>query len=308
MPEYDLSWTIATMGSVGGPGNDSLVWQQSGSDIVEIEFLQNGAPAGGGTIAGSPFGAGWAVVGAAGLEGGGAPSGLIYRDLSTGLTEIQYLSGLTATGGGALSANPFGPAWNIVCTGDFTGDGDLDLAWQNSGNQQVEIQLLNGTTSIGGGIIANNPFGAGWVVVAAGNFGGTGQSDLVWQNQASGLVELQYLSGASAVGGGAIADNSFGPGWTVVGVGNFNGGSLSDLVWQNQANGQVDIQFLDGAVQTGAASIANSGFGPGWNVVGAGNFNGGGADLIYRNATSGVAEVQLLNGTTPIGGGVVAFG
>ena len=44
----------------------------------------------------------------------------------------------------SVIGNP-GPSWHIVGTGDFSGDGDADILWQNT-NGQAAIWLMNGTT------------------------------------------------------------------------------------------------------------------------------------------------------------------
>jgi hypothetical protein len=306
--QFDPSWNVVGVGDFAGPGNGDLAWQQSGSNTVEIQLIAGGQPAGGGLIAGSPFDANWAVVATGDFNSDGN-SDLVYQNVSTGVTEIQLLSGTAGIGGGLIPNNPFGPGWNIVGAGDFNGDGHADLLWQNQASSLLEIQLLNGTTPIGGGAIANNPFGAGWSVAATGDFNRDGTADLVWQNQSTALVEIQYLDGNVAIGGGALLNSPFGAGWSVVGAGDFLGNGQTDLVYQRQSDDLVEIQYLNGITAVGGGSIANNPLGAGWQVVGVGDFNGDGkADLVYRNAATGTTEVQLLNGLTPIGGGIIAVG
>ena len=50
-------------------------------------------------------------------------------------------------------ANP-GPAWHAVGARDFNGDGKADILWQND-NGTPAIWLMNGTSIIGGGALAN---------------------------------------------------------------------------------------------------------------------------------------------------------
>jgi len=52
-------------------------------------------------------------------------------------------------------ANP-GPSWRAEGAGDFNGDGNADILWQNDDGTPA-IWLMNGTSFIGGGIAGDSP-------------------------------------------------------------------------------------------------------------------------------------------------------
>jgi hypothetical protein len=211
-------------------------------------------------------------------------------------------------GGGLIPGNPFDASFHVVTSGDFNGDFHGDLVYQRASDGLVEIQFLNGNNAAGGGIIANNPFGTDFKIILASDFNGDGKSDLLWRRPTDGLVEIQFLNGNNAAGGGTIAGNPFGADFNVVGAGDFNGDGKSDLVWQRPSDGLVEIQFLNGNNAAGGGVIPGSPFGADFKVVGVGDFNfDGHSDLVYRNPTTGVTEIQFLNGNVAAGGGIVAF-
>jgi len=278
---------------------DALGWMPNSSGFLNSPFQGN---------------PGWTVVGVGDFTANGL-SDLVYYNASLGVTEIELLNGNTIAGGGVITNNPFerDPAWTVVGVGDFNANGFSDLVYYNATLGVAEIDFLNGNTSVGGGVITNSPFegSPSWTVVGVGDFNGDGKSDLVYYNATPGVTEIEFLNGNTGVGGGVITNSPFegSPGWTVVGVGDFNDNGKSDLVYYNAALGVTEIEFLNGTANAGGGVITNNPFegSPGWTVVGVGDFNGDGKnELVYYNAALGVTEIEFLNGTANAGGGVIA--
>jgi hypothetical protein len=305
-------FTFAGVGDFNGDGFSDLAWFNP--IVTELQLTQDDVTVGGGPIPNNPFIGNWNIVGVGDFNGDGT-SDLVWQRADHVVTELQLFtpgSNASSYGGGAIVNNAFTDGtWSVAGVGDFNGDGDSDLVWQQAGTGLTEIQLLKGTNVVGGGAIANNPFDTSWNIVGTGDFNGDGKSDLVWQQQGTGTVELQFLNGNTAIGGGAIVNNPFGAGWNVVGVGDFNGDGKSDLVYQQQGTGIVEIQFLNGLTPVGGGvvnSVLTENPALGFKVVGVGNFNGSGKPgLVLQSSVLGGTEVQLLNGITPAGGGVIAF-
>ena len=57
-----------------------------------------------------------------------------------------------------------------IDAGDFNGDSQSDILWQND-NGQAAVWLMDGTTIIGGDVVGPNP-GPSWHVIDAGDFNG----------------------------------------------------------------------------------------------------------------------------------------
>jgi len=97
-------------------------------------------------------------------------------------------------------ANP-GPSWHVTGAGDFNGDGNADILWQNDDGTPA-IWLMNGTTLVGAGALPNP--GPSWHVSGAGDFNGDGNADILWQND-DGTPAIWLMNGTTLVGAG-IAD------------------------------------------------------------------------------------------------------
>ena len=142
------------------------------------------------------------------------------------------------------------------------------------------------------------------------DFDGDGHPDLVWQNDTTRQVTVWYMGGAQGatfqgwnyLSGGAA-------GWKVVGVADFNGDGVPDLIWQNDTTRAVTVWYMGGA-QGATFQGWNylSGGAPGWTVVGAADFNGDGVpDLIWQNDTTRAVTVWYMGGAqgTPSRVGII---
>ena len=88
----------------------------------------------------------------------------IWFQQNTGQVSLWSMNGTTITSSGQIPGNP-GPAWAAQGTGNFFGDGDNTILWQNTDGTVALWHLDNadGTKFIGGGGVANP--GPSWHVI-----------------------------------------------------------------------------------------------------------------------------------------------
>ena len=192
--------------------------------------------------------------------------------------------------------------------GDFLGNGNSDILWQNN-DGQAAIWLMNGTTLVGGSGVAIGPnLGPSWHVVGTGDFhdggapainpstlsagmpapqmsfvatdvagttepAGVFDSDILWQNN-DGQAQIWLMNGSDVVSMVTVGQ-ALGPTWHIVDTGDFNRDGNSDILWQNN-NGQAQIWLMNGT-KVVSEELAGGVNGPTWHAIATGDFHGGSA-------------------------------
>ena len=242
------SWQLVGTGNFNGDGYADLLWQNSNSTVAIWE-MQGTTLVGGGNVF-AP-GVGWKVVSTGDFNHDGT-SDILLQNSSSGQLEVWEMSGTTILNPSAsvLSMNP-GASWHAIATGDFYGNGESDIVFQNT-NGTVAIWEMNGNGVIGGGSVANP--GAAWKLVGTGDFNADGLSDLLFQNT-NGTVAIWEMNGTSIIGGGDVANPS--TAWHALGAADYFGvWSNNDILFQN-TSGQVAMWEMNGASIAGGGAIAN---------------------------------------------------
>jgi hypothetical protein len=241
---------------------------------------------------------------------------VIWEEPTVGWAQIWYLGGpqgVTITGAANLTqANP----WQIVGIGDFNGDGNPDVVWQDPVHGAVQVWYLGGPLGnqlIGAAdITSSNP----WRVVSVADFNGDGHPDLLWQDPTSGFAQIWYLGGpqGTTLLGAANLDQT-NP-WRIVGTADFNGDGIPDVLWQDPVSGAVQIWYMGGntpgAQGSQLISAVNLTGSMTTKVVAIADFDlDGHPDVVFQDPITGAATVYYYTGaqgTTPDGTAVLSAG
>ncbi|HUD87919.1 MAG TPA: FG-GAP-like repeat-containing protein [Xanthobacteraceae bacterium] len=219
-------------------------------------------------------------------------SDILWRDTSGDLA-IWEMNGGTILNPSNSGLGSVATTWAVVGQRDFNGDGKADILWRDtSGN--LAIWEMNGTTILNPSNSGLGSVSTAWSIVGTGDFNGDGMADMLWRNTTTGAVAIWEMNGTtilnpSSSGVGTVATN-----WTVVGVGDFNGDGMADILWQNTSNGNLAIYLMNGTTVASSATFANLGA---YSVVGIGDFNGDGkSDILLRDGSGDIA-IWEMNGT-----------
>jgi hypothetical protein len=175
-----------------------------------------------------------------------------------------------------------------VAAGDFTSDGNQDLAAVTQGGEVAVLQGHgDGTFSSLGGATAGNDGRS----IAVGDFDGDASLDLATVSLGPGTVSILRGNGAGAFSAASTPAVGTSPSWLA--IGDFNGDVTQDIATANHnPNGTVSVLTGNGGGTFGTAGTPGVGANPGGVAVG--DFN---ADSNQDLATAnGAGTVSVLTG------------
>ncbi len=167
-----------------------------------------------------------------------------------GYNLVWYMNGTIPVGLAAIDAVP-DLAWQIVGTGDFNGDGNVDILWHHSGAVGYNlVWYMNGTIPVG---LAAMDYVAdqAWQIAGLGDFDKDGNTDILWRySGAGGYIVVWYMNGIVPTGLVAM-DSVSDPAWQIAGVGDFDNDTSVDILWRYYGPGGSNlIWYMNGVIPT----------------------------------------------------------
>jgi hypothetical protein len=197
VPSGSGGWSAAATGDFNGDGKSDILWRNNASGVVE-EWLMNGS-----TVSSMPNiatvdpSSGWVIRGAADFNGDGK-SDILWQNTGSGALQEWAMNGSSVTSIINLSTIAPATGWSLEGAGDFNGDGNSDLLWQNSNTGQVELWFMDGAGNVSSTPdIATVSPASGWDIEGTGDLNGDGRSDILWRNTSSGVVQAWFMNGTS---------------------------------------------------------------------------------------------------------------
>src|SRR6185436_8612672 len=132
--------------------------------------------------------------------------------------------------------------------------------WAMDGTTRTSVSTVSPTVDLG------------WKIQGIGDFGGDGKADILLRNQSTRQVVIWMMNGATILAGSGATPLLDDSRWAVRGVGDFNGDGKSDILWRQDASGQVVVWLMDGLTIAGSSLFALDDLS--WDVAGVADVNG----------------------------------
>ena len=188
---------------------------------------------------------------------------LVFWNQATGNVEFWLMNGtnrpgaaVPLTGGAVLPTN-----WDLSATADFSHDGRADIVWRNFTSQKIVIWKMGegavpGTQKTGNIIpTPDQAVDPNWLIVAAADYSGDGNTDFLWYNYSSGRIVTWYMDTAVVrTSGQFTTPNAAGDfNWKVVAGSDYSRTYVPgtpplgspDIVWRNETSGNQVVWHLD---------------------------------------------------------------
>jgi len=199
-----LAWKIVGSADFDGDTRPDILWQNRATGEARIWYMRNAVQNGQALLGPSSpaLAPGWAIVGTGDFDGDGRPD-VLWQDPSSGKVFLSFPD----AGGSRRSepASPFAPgpypAWKVVGTADFDGDGKTDILWRSDATAANELVVwyMNGAVRSGLEVVSgSHPTpDLDWSVVAVADYDGDSHPDIVWQNRRTAEVLLWHMVGTA---------------------------------------------------------------------------------------------------------------
>jgi hypothetical protein len=219
----DTNWRIVGTGDFNGDYKPDILWQDQAQGYIGVWLMDGKTLVTSTTLTPAAFervaDTNWKIAGVMDLNGD-RKDDILWQEETQGWLVAWLLDGLAVTASVSLTPERVTDTnWKVVANGDFNGDGQTDLVWQNLSDGSLAAWLMNGLS-----VVSTVPLSPGyvtsttWRIVAAGDINRDGQPDLVWQSLDEGWLAVWLMNGTTMLSSVALSpDQVPDVNWRIVG-------------------------------------------------------------------------------------------
>jgi hypothetical protein len=275
------SGVTAPAAGAGTVVNHPVLWTATGSGtLVQAQSVDTSGNLIGTDAISGP--AGEAQLVGDGIHGGDMMSSLLYFPTSGWVSPAGVLNNHIVTSHGAFSwgcaaTDGCAATYRLVGYDDVDGNGTRDVIWYDKHDNLLQAWATDGTLNVVGKFTLQSgcPYLCPGVdVVAASDFNGDGHADVLTYDPFSGVLAAALLNGYGAFIGQQVLDWQCAQGtgcatdWKIVGVGDYNGDGITDVLWNDPWTGQVAAWLLNGHGTVVGTATLNTNTAPWTHIIG----------------------------------------
>lgn len=311
----DDDWQLVSFADFNGDGNTDLLWRNdedddddSDSGAVRIWLLDDTSVIGEVELP-SVRDDDWTIIDVADFNADGTVD-LLWRNRKSGDNVVWFLNAQGQLAGSGFMPRVSDRRWEMIAAADLTGDAKADLVWRNSYTGQIAIWEMNGVEFVAARSLSVSVVDYEWEIAEVLDFTGDGKADVLWRNAFSGDNVIWIMDGLT-VAGSASLPSVDDDAWYIAGMDDYRdddrhddflGSGVADLVWRNDATGQVLIWIMSDDDTIGEFVELPTVADDDWQIQGLGDVNyDAKPDIIWRNTQTGANLAWLMAGTE-IGG------
>lgn len=251
-------WSILGSGDFDGDGRGDLLLRHATTGDLAIWLMDGRAVKPGSAVFATLDASRWLLAGIGDANADGTAD-ILWYDALTGNVHVWLMNGTTLLPGSAVAGGAPPGVWTVLSSGDFDGDGRIDLLWRNTATGDLNVWFLNGAAMRpGSGYVSNlNP--GRWQVAGIGDVNADGSADIVWRDTLNGDVYVWMMNGLGWLpGSGPVAPAPLAV-WDIVGTGDYDGDGRADLLWRSNDH-RIATWFLNGAaIRPGSGTVGSVG-------------------------------------------------
>ena len=248
----DRDYVMAALADFNLDNRADLLWRHQASG-ERFYWAMNGSTLTGTVPLGQNVDTDWRIAGA-GQMGGDARGDVIWRHEATGDHVLWVMTAAGQSPRPLPSETDLG--WRISGIADSNGDGWGDIYWRHRDGRNRIWVMGDGAFSQAVNMPSRDIL---WQLVGVGDFDLNGAADLVWRHPISGKAIVWFMSGAAILSRSNELFITHGGEWQPEMIGDYNGDNRSDILWRQQATGQMQVWLMNGGTVQQTGTVASPG-------------------------------------------------
>ncbi|WP_437336789.1 FG-GAP repeat domain-containing protein [Sorangium sp. So ce394] len=195
-------WVVPSAADFNHDGVADVLWNNPEQNLMAVWLMEGTRLLAPGPFIPGPIGDGWVVVPNLTDHGRDGMADVVWNNPEQNLMAIWLMEGNRLLAPGPLIPGPAGDGWKALAVGDANFDGMGDVVWDHPERNLTAVWLMEGSQLLAPGPLIPGPAGDGWIVVAANDFNGDGEADVLWTNAEQELSAIWLMEGSRLIAAG----------------------------------------------------------------------------------------------------------